>query len=125
LEKLQARSKSCSKVIRAGGDYVHLAGDNGDSLCRMEIIAYLTGGRFRPSVGPHTYEISEDGFIESNSDGRKEIRIAGIRRVAETGSYFFIFGNTGTGYVIPKKELANFDALRALQQKVSCKPKPA
>jgi hypothetical protein len=89
-----------------------------------KIIAYLTGGRFRPSVGPHTYEISEDGFVELNTDGKKEIKISGIKRVAENGSYFFIFSNTGMGYVIPKKDLPNFDALQALKQRVSCKPKP-
>src|SRR5579859_2112579 len=42
-----------------------------------KIIAYVTGGRFRASIGPHVYDISEDGLVESNSDGRKEIKVSG------------------------------------------------
>jgi hypothetical protein len=83
-----------------------------------KILIYMTGSRFRASIGPHVYDISEDGLVESNTDGRKEIKVSGLKHVAETGAYFFIFAKTGMGYVIPKKDLTSFDELHALQSKV-------
>ena len=84
-----------------------------------KVITRLTGGRFRGSVGPHVFEIAEDTFVESNAQGRQELKVAGLRRVAETGSHFFVITNAGTGYVIPKRDVQNYDALYALQKRVA------
>jgi len=84
-----------------------------------KVITYLAGGRFRGSVGPHVFEIGEDTFVESNAQGRQELRVAGLRRVAETDSHFFIITNAGTGYVIPKRDVENYEALYKLQKRVA------
>lgn len=84
-----------------------------------KIITRFTGRRFRGSIGPHTFEIGEDTFAESNAQGRQEIKVAGLRRVAETASHFIVLTNTGTGYVIPKRDLQNYEALYELQKKVA------
>ena len=84
-----------------------------------KVITRLTGGRFRGSVGPHVFEIGEDTFVESNAQGRQELRVAGLRRVAETDSHFFVITNAGTGYVIPKRDVQDYDALHALQKRVA------
>jgi hypothetical protein len=84
-----------------------------------KILTRFTGGRFQGSIGPHVFEIGEDRFVESNAEGRKGITLAGLRHVAETDSHFFIIGKTGTGYVIPKRELQSYDALHELQKRVA------
>jgi hypothetical protein len=84
-----------------------------------KILTRFSGGRFRGSVGPHVFEIGEDRFVESNADGRTEITLAGLRRVAETESHFFVLRKTGTGYVIPKRDLQSYDALYELQKRVT------
>jgi len=84
----------------------------------------FTGGHFRGSIGPHTFEIGEDTFSESNALGRQEVRIAGLRRVAETNLHFFVIANTGFGYVIPKRDLQSFDVLYALQKRVAERANP-
>jgi hypothetical protein len=83
-----------------------------------KLMLRFTDGRFRGSLGPHVFEIGEDSFVESNSEGRKESTLAGLKRVAETNSHFFVLSKTGAGYVIPKRDLENYDALYKLQQKV-------
>jgi len=83
------------------------------------LVTRFSGGRFRGSVGPHTFEIGEDAFVESNVQGRQEVRLAGLRRVGESDAHFFVLTNTGTGYVIPKRDLQNFEALHDLQRKVA------
>jgi len=84
-----------------------------------KLFTRFTGGRFRGSIGPHTFEIGEDTFAESNTQGRQEVRVAGLRRVAETDLHFFVITNTGTGYVIPKRDLQSLDELYALQKRVA------
>jgi hypothetical protein len=84
-----------------------------------KIISRFTGGRFRGSTGPHVFEIGEDTFVESNSEGRSEVKIAGLRRIAETDSYFFVIGNTGRGFIIPKRDLQSYDVLRGLQKRIA------
>ena len=84
-----------------------------------KLITRLTGGRFRGSLGPHVFEIGEDTFVESNAQGRQEFKVAGLRRVAETNSHFFVITHAGTGFVIPKRDVPSYDALYALQKRVS------
>jgi hypothetical protein len=88
-------------------------------LGASKLITRFTGGRFLGSTGPHTFEIGEETFAEINAQGRQEVRIAGLRRVAETEKHFFIITNAGTGYVIPKRDLQSFDPLFDLQKKVA------
>jgi hypothetical protein len=83
-----------------------------------KLVTRFTGGRFRGSIGPHAFEIGEDTFTESNAQGRQEVRVAGLRHVAETDSHFFVITNTGTGHIIPKRDLQSFDALYDLQKRV-------
>ena len=52
-------------------------------LGASKLITRFTGGRFLGSTGPHTFEIGEETFAEINAQGRQEVRIAGLRRVAE------------------------------------------
>ena len=88
-------------------------------MITWKLLARFTGGRFRGSVGPHVFDISEEAFSESNSQRRQEVHLEGLRRVAETDSHFFVLTNTGTGYVIPKRDLKSYDALHALQKRVA------
>src|SRR5690242_6421789 len=60
-----------------------------------KILSRFTGGRFRGSTGPHVFEIEQNRFVESNTAGRTEIALAGLRHVAETDLYFFVFSRTG------------------------------
>ena len=83
-----------------------------------KLLTRFTGGRFRGSLGPHVFEIGEDRFVESNSEGRKETTLAGLKRVAETDSHFFVLSKAGAGYVIPKRDLQSYDALYELQRRV-------
>ena len=85
----------------------------------LKIIARFTGGRFRGSVGPHVFEVSDEVFTESNAEGKTETRVAGIRHIAETPAHFFILTTTGRGHVIPKRDVQSFEALRSLQSKVT------
>ena len=84
-----------------------------------KVIMRVTGGRFRGSIGPHVFEIGEETFAESNAQGRHELRVTALRRVAEIDSHFIVLTNTGTGYVIPKRDLQSFDALYELQKRVA------
>ena len=88
-------------------------------LLIWKIATRLTGGRFRGCLGPHVFEIGEETFTASNSQGRQEVRLTALRRMAETDSYFFIITNAGTGYVIPKRDLQSYEALHVLQKKVA------
>jgi len=83
------------------------------------LLRRLTGGRFRGSIGSHVFEIGEDTFVESNAEGRKEIKIAGLRHLGETDSYFFVMSRAGSFFVVPKRDLQNSDALHALKKKVT------
>ena len=85
----------------------------------QKLLTRFTGGRFQGSIGPHTFEIGEDTFAESNAQGRQEVRVAGLRRVAETDLHFFVITNAGTGYVLPKRDLQSVDSLHALQKRVA------
>jgi len=93
------------------------------SIFAGSFLLYLRSGgkRFRGSVGPHVYDIYDDGFTQSNANGKTELRIPGLLHVAETGSHFFIIGREGSGYVIPKRDLPSYDAIRGLQKLVAAK----
>lgn len=83
------------------------------------LMTRFTGGRFRGTTGEHVFEISEDGIVESNTNGRIETRINAIRRIDETAQHFFVITTTGMGHIIPKRAIENPDALRALQRLVT------
>ena len=87
-------------------------------LLILKIIARFTRSRFSGTIGNHTFEIGDDFLIETNPNGKIETRLSGICQVAETKKYFFVITTTGSGHVIPKKDLQNFDALHSLQAKV-------
>ena len=58
-------------------------------------------------------------MLRDNAQGRQEVEWLGLPRSAETKSHSFVITNTGTGYIIPKRDLQSFDALHALQKKVA------
>jgi YcxB-like protein len=82
------------------------------------IFTRLNGGRYQGSIGLHTFEVSEDKFVESNTNGRQEVMLSGLKHIGETKTHFFILCKSGTGYVIPKLGLENFDSLHQLQKRV-------
>lgn len=84
-----------------------------------KVIARFTGARFRGSIGPHVFEVSDDVLIESNSEGRIETRVAGIRHIAETSAHFFILTTTGRAHVVPKRDVQSFEPLRSLLSRVT------
>lgn len=88
----------------------------------LRVISRFTGGRFRGTTGEHVFEISDDGLTESNTNGKIETRLGGIRRIDETAQHFFVITTTGMGHVIPKRALESPNALRVLQSRVT---KPA
>lgn len=90
-------------------------------LVFWKVVTLLTGGRFQGPVGLHVFEITDDMFSESNAHGRQEVRVSGLRRVAETKAHFFVITNPGTAYVIPKRDLETYDAIYELQKKVDLK----
>lgn len=57
--------------------------------------------------------------LVSNLHARHEIRVTGVRQVAETRSHFFVITITGTGYVIPKIDLQGLDPLYDLRKRVA------
>ena len=59
-------------------------------LLVLRVISRFTGARFRGTLGQRAFEISEDGVTESNTNGRIETRVSGIRRIDETPHHFFI-----------------------------------
>jgi len=85
----------------------------------LRLISRFTGTRFRGINGEHVFEISDEGLTESNANGKIETRLGGIRRIDETLQHFFVITTTGTGHVIPKRDLESPDALRALQARVT------
>ena len=87
-------------------------------LLILKVITRFNGGAFRGTLGKHVFEITEDLLIETNSNGKIETRLVGIRQIAETRDHFFVITTTGSGHVLPKKDLQSFDAIRLLQSKV-------
>ena len=85
----------------------------------LRLISRFTGGSFRGTTGEHVFEISDDGIIESNTNGKIETRLDGIKRIDETAQHFFIITTTGMGHIIPKRALESPDALRVLQSRVA------
>jgi hypothetical protein len=85
----------------------------------LHLISRFTGGRFRGTTGEHVFEISDDGLIEWNANGKIETRVSGIKRIDETAQHFFVITTTGMGHVIPKRGLESSDALRFLQSRVT------
>jgi len=83
------------------------------------LLQRFSGGRFRGSVGTHAFEFTADGLTESHANGKTELRVAGIRHVGETASHFFILSKTGSGIVIPKRDLQSYDAIHELQKRVA------
>jgi hypothetical protein len=79
----------------------------------------FSGGKFRGSVGAHVFEVSDDDFTESHADGKRELRLAGIRHIGETQTHFFVISTTGGGHVLPKRDFQDYDALHSLQARVT------
>jgi hypothetical protein len=91
----------------------------------MRIVTRLMGTRFRGTIGPHVFEITEEGITESNADGKTETRMHGIRRIDETREHFFIITKGGVGHVIPKREFPELEPIRSLRNKVGRAEPPA
>jgi len=88
----------------------------------MTLIYKFRRTGFRPTLGRHRLEVSEDGVAESNDNGRSEIKLAGIQRIDETKSHFFVVTKSGTGFIIPKRALQTLDELRALRERTRVRP---
>jgi len=81
----------------------------------LKVMTNFRGGRFRGSIGPHVFEVTDVGFAESNEEGKIELRLSGIRHIGETKSHFFIITSTGRGHVLPKRDFQDYGALHSLQ----------
>jgi len=82
----------------------------------LKLISRFTRTGFAGVLGPHIFEISDDGLTESNANGKVETRLAGIKRIDETSNHIFVVSASGIGHVIPKRDLEGSDALRLLRE---------
>lgn len=71
------------------------------------------------TLGDHEFAITETGITETNSQGKIETLIAGIKGIRETSDHFFIVTKAGFGHVVPKRDLTDFTNLRELQSRVA------
>ena len=71
----------------------------------LALVRRLTGARFRPQLGEHIFEVSEAGVVEENTFARTETKRAGIKRVDDTTQYFFVITTSGSGHIIPKRDV--------------------
>jgi hypothetical protein len=76
----------------------------------VTIILYYGYGRFTlsvfsPTQGQISLEVSEEGVTETNCDGRIFTKATAICSIDETDQYVFIITSSGSGYVVPKRDL--------------------
>jgi hypothetical protein len=75
--------------------------------------------KFHPQLGPHQFEITGDGVIESNEFSRMETKVNSIKGIDETSKYYFIVTKFGFGHIIPRRDVVDAEKILSLKSAVS------
>lgn len=65
-------------------------------------------------LGEHRMMISEEGIVDSTTNGETKVNWSGIKELKEDGNYLYLYNSSVSAYILPKRELRNVDDMRSL-----------
>lgn len=70
-------------------------------------------------LGEHTFIMSEDGIVDTTTNGETKVTWPGIKDFKEDHNYFYLYNTSVSAYILPKREIKNVDELKNyLQSKI-------
>ena len=79
----------------------------------------LKEGKNDGLLGDRCMILSDEGIVDSSSNGETKVKWAGIKKIEEDDNYFYIYNSAFTAYILPKQSLTNIvDARDYLKTKL-------
>ncbi|MFJ5717779.1 YcxB family protein [Neobacillus sp. NPDC093127] len=69
-------------------------------------------GKNEGLLGDHTMRLSDEGIVDSNSNGETKVNWSGIHEFKESSDTFYLYNSAISAYILPKRELANVAEVR-------------
>ncbi|MBB6447969.1 YcxB family protein [Bacillus benzoevorans] len=70
-------------------------------------------------LGEHHMILSEEGIIDSTSNGETKVTWSGIKTLSEDNQNIYLFNSSVSAYILPKRELADVEEIKTyLKSKV-------
>lgn len=69
-------------------------------------------GKNEGLLGDHTMRLSDEGIVDSNSNGETKVNWSGIYEFKESSDTFYLYNSAISAYILPKRELANVAEVR-------------
>ena len=63
-------------------------------------------------LGEHLMILSEEGIIDSNSNGETKVTWSGIKTFKEDEHNIYLYNSSVSAYILPKRELNNIDEMK-------------
>ncbi|MEH7178280.1 YcxB family protein [Neobacillus vireti] len=70
-------------------------------------------GKNEGLLGEHTMLLTEDGIIDTNSNGETKVNWSGVVKMMEDNSNLYLYNSSVSAYIIPKRELKELEEVRA------------
>ncbi|MFO1446306.1 YcxB family protein [Bacillus sp. Bva_UNVM-123] len=64
-------------------------------------------------LGEHHMMMTEDGIVDSTTNGETKVNWSGIQQVKENEDYFYLYNSSVSAYILPKRELHNLDEINS------------
>jgi hypothetical protein len=68
-------------------------------------------GEYVGFCGDHVLTITDEGIVESTSNGQTKVNWSGIIGFKEDSDYFYLFNSSGGAFIIPKRELTDVEEI--------------
>lgn len=62
-------------------------------------------------LGEHHMMMTEDGIVDSTTNGETKVNWSGIQQIKENDDYFYLYNSSVSAYILPKRELHNLDEI--------------
>jgi small-conductance mechanosensitive channel len=63
-------------------------------------------------LGKHVLSMTDEGLVESRSNGQTKLNWSGIISLKEDKQYFYLYNSSVSALILPKRELANEEEVR-------------
>lgn len=80
---------------------------------RSQTKKMIKEGKNEGLLGEHSMLLTEDGIVDTNSNGETKVNWSGIIKMKEDQSNLYLYNSSVSAYILPKRELKNLNEVRA------------
>lgn len=73
---------------------------------------FIREGKNEGLLGEHRMLLTEEGLVDSTTNGETKVTWAGIQAIDEDQYYIYLYNTSVSAYILPKRDLENVEAIK-------------